>query len=341
MQKTLDYIITTQPGVADTAMGELRHDGDVRTKIIFSPEARLIEAPKPLPKDLIFVRHMFPVTYSGDIAAAKWQRILPGPDSVYGGMPFSVQLRLANRDESIFARGREIISEGESILTQRGFPKNDKAPLWALSFFIHGMTLYAGVSFCADNLSKWNGGEMRFKKDEGFISRAEFKLLEAFEVFGLDMLGNAEASGPDAASALTALDLGAAPGGWSRALLDKGFRVTAVDPAQMHESLTKHPGLTHLRATAQRCAFKDASFDLIVNDMRMDMYASARVMLEVAHALKPRGKAVMTLKLTPGHWLSKTANVFKLLEEKYTVSGARQLFHNRDEVTVCLNGKNL
>jgi 23S rRNA (cytidine2498-2'-O)-methyltransferase len=270
------------------------------------------------------------VTYSGGVHSDEWRKILPASGSAFTGKPFSVQLRVAKRDEALFQQGRELIDEAENILTERGFQKDDKSPEWAVSFFIHEETLYAGVSLCADNLSKWNGGEARFKKDEGYISRAEFKLLEAFEIFGLNDF---------AIKPHKALDLGAAPGGWSRALLDKGFYIVAVDPAEMYPALASHKRFTHLRATAQRCAFKDASFDLIVNDMRMDMFGSARIMLEVAHALSPGGKALMTLKLTPGHWLRKTANVFKLLEEKYNVIGARQLFHNRDEVTVCLKGK--
>jgi 23S rRNA (cytidine2498-2'-O)-methyltransferase len=324
---SIKYLITTQAGAADTALGELRQlIPGIRTAEVFSPELRIVETPRPLPARLIFTRHSFPVMFTGRAGTAEWQGLLPSEGSSFMPHPFSVQLRVAERDANAFALGTELINEAETILAGRGFNKDDKDPEWVVSLFIARETLYAGVSWCEDNLSKWNGGEARFKKDGGFISRAEFKLLEAFEVFGWQ--SGALSDG------LAALDLGAAPGGWTRALIDNGYAVTAVDPAGMHNSVLGNPKLTHIRAVAQRVNFKDASFDLIVNDMRMDMYDSARVMLEAAHALKPGGNAIMTLKLTPGHWLRKTANVFKLLEEKYNVMNARQLFHNRDEVTV-------
>jgi 23S rRNA (cytidine2498-2'-O)-methyltransferase len=327
MQKI--YIITTQAGAADTALGELRQLlPDVRTNEVFTPELRAVETAGPLPDRLIFTRHIFPVMNICGIDSREWVGLLPSDCSGFRPLPFSVQLRVAGRDADAFERGTEIIKEAENILNGRGFHLDDKAPQWVLSLLIAGGKLYAGVSMCRDNLSKWNGGEARFKKDDGFISRAEFKLLEAFDVFGIT----------DASSVL---DLGAAPGGWSRVLIGKGFAVTAVDPAEMHHSLINNPKLTHIRAVAQRVNFKDASFDLIVNDMRMDMFESARVMLAASRALKDGGFALMTLKLTPGHWLRKVSNVFKLLEEKYIVVNARQLFHNRDEVTVYLKKSNI
>jgi 23S rRNA (cytidine2498-2'-O)-methyltransferase len=350
------YLITTQAGAADTALGELRQFlPDIRTAEVFTPELRIVETSQRLPERLFFTRHVFPVMFTGNAGSAEWQSLLPSEDSDIKRHPFSVQLRVAERDADAFALGTELVKEAERILAERGFHQDDKAPEWVVSLFITRGTLYAGVSWCRDNLSKWNGGEARFKKDDGFISRAEFKLLEAFEVFGGPVSKNgltalAPGATKDGLTALdpgatkdglTSLDLGAAPGGWTRALIGKGFGVTAVDPAEMHHSLLGNPKLTHMRTVAQRVNFKDASFNLIVNDMRMDMYDSARVMLTAAHALKPGGDALMTLKLTPGHWLRKTANVFKLLEEKYSVINARQLFHNRDEITVHLRNANI
>jgi 23S rRNA (cytidine2498-2'-O)-methyltransferase len=136
----------------------------------------------------------------------------------------------------------------------------------------------------------------------------------------------------------SALDLGAAPGGWSKVLLDAGCRVTAVDPGALDVRLA-HPRLSYICATAQRFfAAQPAgtTFDIIVNDMKMDMYDSVRIMLDAAHLLSPGGTAVMTLKLTKGQGLSKINKALDLLAKKYRVADARQLFHNRDEVTVLL-----
>jgi 23S rRNA (cytidine2498-2'-O)-methyltransferase len=66
---------------------------------------------------------------------------------------------------------------------------------------------YLGFSLAVENLSTWAGGVHRFKREKEQISRAEFKLLEILNLFQLSL------SAGD-----TALDLGAAPGGWTRIL---------------------------------------------------------------------------------------------------------------------------
>lgn len=169
----------------------------------------------------------------------------------------------------------------------------------------------------------------KYKRSDGFISRAEFKLMEAIETFQIKIPPKARA-----------LDLGAAPGGWSRVLLDKGCRVTAVDPGALDKRIINHPSLSYVCATAQRyfaAQPAEKQFDLMVNDMKMDMYDSVRFMLDAAFLLTPGGAAVMTLKLAKGQGLSKINKALALLEKKYRVINTRQLFHNRDEVTVYIS----
>ncbi len=99
----------------------------------------------------------------------------------------------------------------------------------------------AGISLAADNLSNWAGGMRRFAREEGQISRAEFKLLEAIEVFGIAMPTHG-----------VALDLGAAPGGWTRVLRRAGQYVTAIDPGDLDARLADDPGVRHRRMTAEQ-----------------------------------------------------------------------------------------
>jgi 23S rRNA (cytidine2498-2'-O)-methyltransferase len=133
-----------------------------------------------------------------------------------------------------------------------------------------------------------------------------------------------------------ALDLGAAPGGWTKVLLEAGYRVTAVDPAGLNAKLLENENLTYLGITAQRIPAGIGPFSLIVNDMRMDVYDSCRVMQELSDRLADDGSAVMTLKLSSGNWRRKVLKAFEFLESGYGIAGARQLFHNRGEVTAYL-----
>jgi 23S rRNA C2498 (ribose-2'-O)-methylase RlmM len=66
----------------------------------------------------------------------------------------------------------------------------------------------------------------------------------------------------------------------------------------------------------------------------MDMYDSCRIMLDMAERLGDNGEAVMTLKLSSGGWRRKTFKALELLESGCQILNARQLFHNRGEVTV-------
>jgi len=184
----------------------------------------------------------------------------------------------------------------------------------------------AGLSLVADNLSGWAGGMRRFAREEGQVSRAEFKLLEALEVFGLD----APARG-------VALDLGAAPGGWTRVLRQRDQYVTAIDPGELDARLAADRGIRHLHITAEQY-LQDGpdQFDVIVNDMRMDARDSARLMAAFARFLYAHGWAVMTLKLPEHDRQPVLDQVFAILRRAYRIIGARQLFHNRSEITVCL-----
>ncbi|MEM7336585.1 MAG: SAM-dependent methyltransferase, partial [Chloroflexota bacterium] len=137
-----------------------------------------------------------------------------------------------------------------------------------------------------------------------------------------------------------ALDLGASPGGWTRVLRQKGVLVTAVDPGRLHPSLAHDKGIRHLPIAAEKhlTQYPD-SYDLIVNDMRLDARDSARLMVKYAKHLYKHGEAVMTLKLPTADPLKPLGHALNILDEAFTVVQTRQLFHNRHEVTVHLRKK--
>lgn len=62
-----------------------------------------------------------------------------------------------------------------------------------------------------------------YKQLSSKISRAEFKLMEAFDEFKIKIKGKK-----------FALDLGAAPGGWSVFLAKQGFNVLAIDQGELN-----------------------------------------------------------------------------------------------------------
>ena len=187
-------------------------------------------------------------------------------------------------------------------------------------------TAYIGLSLAAHNLSNWAGGMRRFARDEGQLSRAEFKLLEALELFQIKLPPRG-----------VALDLGASPGGWTRVLRQQDQYVTAVDPGALDERIANDRGVRHKVMTAEQyLADEPDRFDLIVNDMRMDARDSARLMVAYAKQLYRHGSAIMTLKLPEEGRGPIIDYTFSILQAAYTIAGARQLFHNRSEITVYL-----
>ena len=351
-------VLSSQPEAAIIALNELQKIDPNARGVRLSPEIQLISNFCMFGKfdkfdkklcSTIFIRHIFPVQFTCNLSTdshtfshALLELCLC--QNFPKEQVFSIQMRnlSTDRDSSVsFEYPRHI----ENSLIEMGYIKNDSAPIWVLSLLIHNEILYAGASYCKDNLSSWNGGKMRFKKDSiscvnnsssmPFISRAEFKLLEALSVFD-------DVTGDKLAQAKYALDLGAAPGGWSKVLLEHvpGLEVTAVDPAALEENIAKHPRLRHIKDIAQRFVVADKKdgidrkFDIIVNDMRMDMMDSARIMLDLYHMLADDGIVIMTLKLPHNQWYKNTKRTCILLEKSYRILGARQLFHNRSEVTI-------
>ena len=137
-----------------------------------------------------------------------------------------------------------------------------------------------------------------------------------------------------------ALDLGAAPGGWTRVLRQKGLSVVAVDPAELHPSLGKDNEVTHKQETAQDFLRTNTTyFDLIVNDMRIDSRKSAQMMVSFATTLKVDGYGILTLKLPQSNPYKLMSHSFNILKEEFEIVNARNLFHNRHEVTLVVKGK--
>lgn len=180
-----------------------------------------------------------------------------------------------------------------------------------------------GLSTPQDNLCEWSGGIVRFSKEEEQVSRAEFKLLEAFEVFQLKDLHCEKA-----------LDLGASPGGWTRVLAEMGCKVTAVDRAPLDPAIQKLKGVRFIKKDAVHFRDEKETYDIIVNDMNRDPQQSAKAVIIVSETLKHNGLLIMTIKLQGKSSEKLIAKTLDTLKESFEILSVRQLYHNRDEVTV-------
>jgi len=169
-------------------------------------------------------------------------------------------------------------------------------------------------------------------------SRSYLKLAEAFEVF-LNKKEQALWLKPG----MTAVDLGAAPGGWTWQLAQRGLKVTAVDNGPLKGAAATHPNIKHLREDGFRFR-PQRPVDWLVCDMVEQPQRVATLMTEwfiggFAH------HAIFNLKLPMKKRVAALSDALNNIRTTLNKKGlryqleAKQLYHDREEVTIYLARK--
>lgn len=275
----------------------------------------------------IFVRHINAVDFVVPVKADSEPESIAGYISEYGdklqkGERLAVQIRKGKGD---YQYGPiEYKKAIDSVLIEKyGVLPEIKDPERIISVFLNGESCYIGLSKAEDNLSNWSGGMMHYKKDDSDISRAKFKLMEAISVFDIDM-----------SKLKSALDLGAAPGGWTSVLLEYGLWVTAVDTGDMDSRLDSYKHYEFLKTNVADLELDKGDYDILTSDISWNPVNTARMLCKSAQYLKQHGNAVVTVKLMSSKVRKTIRDVMAIYGEVFDILGARQLFHNRDEITL-------
>ncbi len=216
----------------------------------------------------------------------------------------------------------------EQALARAGSPVGDgRAVLHCV--LLDGATAVVGLSDPA-NASPWPLGIPRLRAHRAAPSRSVLKLDEAFGRF----LGNAERA-TWLRPGRSAVDLGAAPGGWTWLLRRHGVEVTAVDNGPLEPGLRDDPGVAHHAADGLRYRPR-GGVDWLVCDMVEQPHRIAAL----AAAWLQRGDcrhAVVNLKLPmKRRWTAVSAHletVAAVLPPEGRLRAA-QLYHDREEVTL-------
>lgn len=279
--------------------------------------------------EIVFVKHLTDqvahVTGSDQADPAAIGRVARDVVARHGlgGSGLAVQVwasgspRMGYTSGELFAAVAEALAEDGVRVGRAGEPV-------VLSCCITAEGVRLGVNTAADSLTDWPGGRVRLARDPAQVSRAEFKLEELFQVFPSDLPTGGRA-----------VDLGASPGGWTRILRTKGFEVWAVDPGDLAPQVVADRRVHHERTTAGEFFRRtNRAFDVVVNDMRMDPELSCEVMLDAAARLRPGAVAILTLKTGTHRPVEVVERCRRLLRKRYDIAFARQLHHNRHELTV-------
>jgi 23S rRNA (cytidine2498-2'-O)-methyltransferase len=180
--------------------------------------------------------------------------------------------------------------------------------------------------------STWPMGIPRLKMPRGVPSRSTLKLAEAFGAFLTD-----DEQLRLLRPGLRAVDLGAAPGGWTWQLAHRGVRVTAVDNGPMKGSVADDPLVTHLREDGLTWRPR-RPVDWLVCDIVLQPIRIAELVARwIADGAARR--AIFNLKLPMKKRYDEVQRCAQRMREITEGAGLsvdlriRQLYHDREEVT--------
>ncbi|BBH19900.1 hypothetical protein Back11_12450 [Paenibacillus baekrokdamisoli] len=332
------WIGTANHGFATLAMEELRRlfrevkfvqlkAGEIfRMEVPLSREEAIAEL---LANEPIFLRHIQPIDRTlpiqgdaDDLEALS--ELVRNARMRCEGKTIAIHLRRAEGTPFLYSAS-DTKAVLDAVIMELGGEPAMQSPDVIFSIYAGAEELQVGWGTPKEQLSDWPGGAVRFQREDGQISRAKFKLLEAERAFNLHFETYKEA-----------MDIGAAPGGWTHLLLERGLRVTSVDPAELHPVLKSYPRLSYLKKNASDVKFPNGTFDLLVCDMSWSPMQMSKLVLEKLDALTNRATAIITVKLMHKKPLQTIRDVIERLESEFVLKKAKQLFHNRDEITLYL-----
>lgn len=200
------------------------------------------------------------------------------------------------------------------------------APRRLQAFFPQGDKVYLCAVDPAAS-APWPQGIPRLKFPRAAPSRSTLKLEEAF----ISLLTEPEQQ-RWLKPGMRAVDLGAAPGGWTYQLVRRSIRVSAVDNGPMDRALLDSGLVEHLRVDGFRYRPKQP-VDWLVCDMVEQPRRVAELIAQWLGAGACK-RAIFNLKLPMKKRYDETQ---ACLARVRTVAGevrAKQLYHDREEITV-------
>jgi 23S rRNA (cytidine2498-2'-O)-methyltransferase len=289
-------------------------------------------------RTLIFARQMF---VAGDLLADLpiEDRITPIIDVLTGIVDKAGDLRVEVADTN---DGKQLagfcrkftVPLRQALRNKRILLKvqNPSRPVIHL-LFINNNSCYVGYSLSQNN-SPFYMGIPRLKFPADAPSRSTLKLEEAFHIFIPYEEWDERLKG-----GLNAVDLGACPGGWTYQLVKRSMMVYAIDNGPMNEKLMGTGQVKHYREDGFKFIPKKHNIYWLVCDM---VEKPAKVTELIAKWLINGWcrEAIFNLKLPmKKRYEEVKQNLQSLTKELHNNQinvqiQAKQLFHDREEVTV-------
>ncbi|MFW1676259.1 23S rRNA (cytidine(2498)-2'-O)-methyltransferase RlmM [Pontibacter sp. JAM-7] len=198
-------------------------------------------------------------------------------------------------------------------------------------FVLSGQRMYLGY-IPRRNGSGWSCGILRLKFPHDAPSRSTLKLEEAWHWFV-----PAKQWDERLAFGVTAVDLGAAPGGWTWQLVKRNMFVTAVDNGPMHPDLMASGQVEHVQEDAYRFV-PDKPVQWMVCDVVEKPVRTAQLAVDwLVNGWCQ--EMIFNLKLPMKQRYQETRQCLDLIADSLGAAGvkyqlsARHLYHDREEIT--------
>ncbi|MEA5445153.1 23S rRNA (cytidine(2498)-2'-O)-methyltransferase RlmM [Gammaproteobacteria bacterium AB-CW1] len=305
--------------------------GEAWLRLVCADPAETAAMNRHLPQDYLFPRQV--------LREWHWLEGLPGKDrispiietlpggSCFGGLQISVPDSNAGKGLSRFVRAftpalRRALKDKGIRLDAEGAP--------VLHLFFPDSTRVAVGS--NQDPAEPAGGIQRLRMPSAAPSRSTLKLEEA-----LIRLMTPEERETHLQPGMTAVDLGAAPGGWSWQMVRRHIHVTAVDNGPMAKSLLDSGLLDHVRGDGFTWQ-PAAPVDWLLCDM---VDKPARVAARMGQWLQTgwARRVVFNLKLPMKRPWPVARDLLAELRARAGAGAslrARQLYHDREEITVLI-----
>lgn len=199
--------------------------------------------------------------------------------------------------------------------------------------FLDSTHVFIGINLL-DNSATHPMGIPRLRFPSSAPSRSTLKLEEAINTFI-----KPETQDEILKPGMSAVDLGAAPGGWTWQLVKRQIFVTAIDNGPMDKDLMRSGMVEHLRVDA--FGYTQKKVDWLVCDMVEQPHRVSKLIAKWFTG-KRCLHAIFNLKLPMNKRYDAVKQCEKILTDALNASGIKyqmqikQLYHDREEVTVCI-----
>lgn len=211
-------------------------------------------------------------------------------------------------------------------------PKHSAQRLFV--FALSGEEMFVGYA-PVSNSAPWPLGIPRLKFPKSAPSRSTLKLEEAWHWFIPQKQWDERL-----AFGAKAVDLGAAPGGWTWQLVQRSMHVFAVDNGPMHDDLMQTGQVTHVREDAYKFVPAEPVYMMVCDVVDKPIKTAEMAAQWVLNGWCQ--EAVFNLKLPMKQRYKEVIHCLNAIAETMQEAGAgyelsaKHLYHDREEITCLL-----